>query len=113
MRTNLAAAQVVNFNETGLRVEGRLRWVHSASTGKYSLVFVHDQRGSKGMGAAGVLPGFARVAVHDAGRPMTPTRRSHMRCALRTLCGSSKPSPIQPQQTSGAGRSKAPTPCAR
>src|SRR6185312_1944426 len=49
VRTNLAAAQVVNFDETGLRVEGRLRWVHSASTGKYSLVFVHDRRGTKGM----------------------------------------------------------------
>jgi len=50
-RANLAAAPVVNFDETGLRVEGKLRWVHSASTGKYSLIFVHDRRGTKGMDA--------------------------------------------------------------
>jgi transposase len=89
VRTNLAAAQVVNFDETGLRVEGRLRWVHSASTGKYSLVFVHDRRGTKGMDAAGVLPGFAGIAVHDAWAPYdTYSRITHALCnahALREL----------------------------
>lgn len=69
VRTNIAAAPVVNFDETGLRVAGRLRWVHSASTGKYSLIFVHERRGTQGMDAAGVLPEFAGVAVHDAWAP--------------------------------------------
>jgi transposase len=89
VRTNLAAAEVVNFDETGLRVEGRLRWVHSASTGKYSLIFVHDRRGTKGMDAAGVLPCFAGVAVHDAWAPYdTYSRITHALCnahALREL----------------------------
>jgi hypothetical protein len=69
VRANLAAAPVVNFDETGLRVQGKLRWVHSASTDKYSLVIVHDRRGTKGMDAAGVLPGFSGIAVHDAWAP--------------------------------------------
>jgi transposase len=89
VRTNLAAAQVVHFDETGLRVEGRLRWVHSASTSKYSLIFVHDRRGTKGMDAAGVLPGFAGVAVHDAWAPYdTYKALTHALCnahALREL----------------------------
>jgi transposase len=49
-----------------LWVEGRLRWMRSASTGKYSLIFVHDRRGTQGVDAVGVLPEFAGVAVHDA-----------------------------------------------
>ena len=85
-RANLAAAEVVNFDETGLRVEGKLRWVHSASTGKYSLIFVHDRRGTKGMDAAGVLPEFAGIAVHDVWAPYdTYTSCTHALCGAHVL----------------------------
>lgn len=69
VRERIAAAQVAHFDETGLRVEGKLRWVHSASTGKYSLIWVHDKRGRVAVDAAGVLPAFTGVAVHDAWAP--------------------------------------------
>jgi transposase len=85
-RANLAAAEVVNFDETGLRVEGKLRWVHSASTGKYSLIFVHDRRGTKGMDAAGVLPEFTGIAVHDVWAPYdTYTSCTHALCGAHVL----------------------------
>jgi hypothetical protein len=61
-RGRITAAPVVHFDETGLRVDGALRWVHSASTGKYALIIVHDKRGTAAMDAAGVLPGFIGVA---------------------------------------------------
>lgn len=86
VRTNLAAAEVVHFDETGLRVEGRLRWVHSASTGKYSLITVHDRRGTKGMDAAGVLPRFTGVAVHDAWAPYDTYKAiTHALCNAHVL----------------------------
>ena len=69
VRARIAAAPVAHFDETGLRVQGKLRWVHSASTGKYSLITVHDRRGIIAMNAAGVLPSFTGVAVHDAWAP--------------------------------------------
>lgn len=69
VRDEIAAAEVAHFDETGLRVEGKLRWVHSASTGKYSLICVHDKRGRVAMDAAGVLPSFTGIAVHDAWAP--------------------------------------------
>lgn len=43
--------------------------MHSASCGKYVLVAVHPKRGTEGMDAAGALPFFAGVAVHDAWAP--------------------------------------------
>ena len=36
---------------------------------KYSLITVHDKRGTLAMDAAGVLPRFTGVAVHDAWAP--------------------------------------------
>src|SRR5439155_21604183 len=85
-RSNLAAAEVVNLDETGLRVEGKLRWVHYASTGKYSFITVHDRRGVKGMDAAGVLPVFTGIAVHDAWAPYDTYRAvTHALCGAHVL----------------------------
>jgi transposase len=65
----LIAAEVAHFDETGFRTAGRLAWVHSASAGKFALFTVHAKRGKDGMKAAGVLPAFAGIAVHDAWAP--------------------------------------------
>jgi transposase len=86
VRGKIAAAPVVHFDETGFRVEGKLHWVHSASTGKYSLITVHRRRGVKGMDHAGVLTGFTGVAVHDAWAPYdTCTRVTHALCNSHLL----------------------------
>jgi transposase len=66
---HLISAEVVHFDETGFRTAGRLAWVHSASAGKFALFTVHAKRGKDGMKAAGVLPHFAGIAVHDAWAP--------------------------------------------
>jgi transposase len=66
---HLIAAEVVHFDETGFRTAGKLAWAHSASAGKHALFTVHAKRGKDGMKAAGVLPSFAGIAVHDAWAP--------------------------------------------
>ena len=65
----LISAEVAHFDETGFRTAGKLAWVHSASAGKFALFTVHAKRGKDGMKAAGVLPSFAGIAVHDAWAP--------------------------------------------
>ena len=66
---HLIAAEVAHFDETGFRTAGCLAWVHSASAGDFALFTVHAKRGKDGMKAAGVLPSFAGIAVHDAWAP--------------------------------------------
>jgi transposase len=56
----IAGSEVAGFDETGLRVAGRLHWVHCARTGKYTLITCHPKRGSEGIDAAGVLTAIPR-----------------------------------------------------
>lgn len=66
VRGRLAEADVVGFDETGLRVAGRLHWVHCARTDRYTLVTCHPKRGRAGIDDLGVLGRLRGVAVHDA-----------------------------------------------
>jgi transposase len=79
----LISAEVAHFDETGFRTAGRLAWVHSASWGKFVLVTAHAKRGKDGMRAAGILPSFAGIAVHDAWKPSD----SFGNVAGHALCG--------------------------
>jgi transposase len=86
VRDRLAAAPVAQFDETGARVAGRLRWVHSASTSLLSLFTVHAKRGKVAMDTAGVLPGFGGVAVHDGWAPYWRYRHvTHALCGAHLL----------------------------
>ncbi|MEV0217825.1 IS66 family transposase [Micromonospora sp. NPDC050695] len=100
VRRALAGAEVVNFDETGFRVAGKLHWVHSASTGKYSLLYVHPKRGREAIDAGGVLSGFTGIAVHDAWAPYDcyPSATHALCCAhlLRELIAAGE---LDPQAT--------------
>lgn len=89
IRRVLTSAEVLHADETGFRVAGKLAWVHSASSGKYVLITVHPKRGRDAMDAAGVLPAFAGVLVHDCWAPYDGYEQvTHALCnahALREL----------------------------
>jgi transposase len=86
VRERLTRSQVAHFDETGARVAGRLHWVHSASTELLSLFVVHPKRGVAAMDAAGVLPGFQGVAVHDGWSPYWRYQgATHALCAAHLL----------------------------
>lgn len=86
IRDRLRQAPVVHFDETGLRVEGRLAWLHSASTSTDVLLTAHRKRGTAAMDDAGVLPGFTGTAVHDAWAPYdTYTTATHALCNAHVL----------------------------
>ncbi len=65
IKQELIAADVGQFDESGLRVEGKLHWLHVASTPELTHYYVHPKRGQEGMKAAGILPEFQGRAIHD------------------------------------------------
>jgi transposase len=65
IKQQIIAADVANFDESGLRVEGQLHWLHVASTPELTHYHVHRKRGQEGMAAGGILPAFQGGAVHD------------------------------------------------
>lgn len=62
----LRQAKCVGFDETGVRIDGKLHWWHTAATPELTHYRVHPKRGREGIEAGGILPAFGGRAVHDA-----------------------------------------------
>ena len=65
LKLYLIAGQVLHFDESGMRCEKKLYWVHVASSQMATLYTLHPKRGQEAMNAAGILPKFSGFAVHD------------------------------------------------
>jgi transposase len=69
IQQQLIAADVTHFDESGVRVEGKLHWLHVASRPELTLYHVAGKRGQAGMASGGILPAFQGGAVHDHWSP--------------------------------------------
>ncbi|OAS25703.1 IS66 family transposase [Paenibacillus oryzisoli] len=56
---------LIHCDETGLRLEGKQHWLHTASNENWTYMEVQASRGSKGMDAIGILPAYEGTVVHD------------------------------------------------
>jgi transposase len=65
LKAYLLAARVLHFDETGMRCEKKLRWVHVASSQLATLYTIHAKRGQEAMDEAGILPRFQGIGIHD------------------------------------------------
>jgi len=65
VKTKLRHAEVLHTDESGLRVKGKLHWLHVAATDRLTDYEVHANRGQAAMEEAGILPDFKGTLVHD------------------------------------------------
>jgi transposase len=66
IKSKVIEQNVVHADETGLRVAGKLHWLHTATTTLYTYLFVHENRGEKALNCdKSVLDRFKNWLVHD------------------------------------------------
>ena len=76
----LQTSACAHADESGLRVQGKLHWLHSCSTPEWTNYFVHPKRGLEAMRAGGILPVFKGRLIHDFWKPYFLLECEHGLC---------------------------------
>jgi len=65
IKQGLVESDVIHNDETGIRCETILKWIHSCSTKGLTHYNIQKKRGKEGMDNIGILPNFKGNSVHD------------------------------------------------
>jgi len=65
IKAALLQQDVLNADESGIRVEGKLHWVHTLGNARLTHYQHHEKRGQVAMEAIGILPHYTGIVVHD------------------------------------------------
>jgi transposase len=77
---HLQDEEILTVDESGLRVNGKLHWLHTAGTDRLTFYGVHPNRGNKATDAFHILPYFNGYLVHDFWRPYLKYDCNHSFC---------------------------------
>jgi len=69
IKEKLKASDTLHLDESGLRVKGKLHWLHVTSTPQLTHYKIHAKRGKEAMDEMGILEDFKGTAVHDHWKP--------------------------------------------
>ena len=77
----------IHFDETGMRVNGKLQWTHVSCTDLLTYYENHAKRGYDAMADIGILALFSGVAMHDCWSPYWKTSSDvkHALCCAHLL----------------------------
>jgi len=81
----LLRAPQLHSDETGLRVQGKMHWLHVLATPNLTWYGVHPKRGCDAMDDFALLPRYTGRLVHDEFSPYWRYGRSHVLCNAHHL----------------------------
>jgi len=82
---SLHTAPLVHADESGLRVAGKLHWLHVAANETHTWYGVHPKRGMEAIAAHGILPQRRGALVHDCWAPYWQLDCVHGLCNAHLL----------------------------
>jgi transposase len=85
MGESLKTAPVAHADETGMRVSGKLYWLHVLATATLTWIGGHMNRGKKAFDAFGILAVFTGTLVHDGWKPYRDLACTHALCNAHHL----------------------------
>jgi transposase len=66
IKEELTLSSVCHADETGIRIENKLNWLHVFSTSLYTYLFAHSKRGKEAVESEqSIIPNFKNWLVHD------------------------------------------------
>lgn len=81
----LKAAPIAHADETGMRVAGKIHWLHVLATATLTWIGCHANRGRQAFDAFGILPAFAGTLIHDGWKPYRDLACTHGLCNAHHL----------------------------
>lgn len=65
IKNNLIKANIINCDETGVRINGKLNWLHTVTNDSYTYYANHKKRGIEAMNDMEILTYFVGTMIHD------------------------------------------------
>ena len=81
----LKTVPVAHADETGMRVAGKINWLHVLATATLTWIGAHMNRGKKAFDAFGILTAFAGTLIHDGWKPYRDLDCVHGLCNAHHL----------------------------
>ncbi len=82
---DLLESAVIHVDETGMRVEGKRKWLHVVSTATHTHYKWHQKRGSMATDEIGVLPQYEGTMVHDFWNSYYKYSCAHSLCNVHNI----------------------------
>ncbi|MCK5883747.1 MAG: IS66 family transposase, partial [Bacteriovoracaceae bacterium] len=81
----LKMEKVLNADETGVKIDASLAWVHVLCTPKITYMYPHKKRGKEAMVDMGIIPNYSGVLIHDHWKPYLGYDCQHGLCNAHHL----------------------------
>lgn len=84
-KEHLVVSPCIHADETGININGKRQWLHSASDAKWTHFFPHAKRGTEAINLINILPRYNGILCHDHWKPYFKYDCTHSLCNAHHL----------------------------